>query len=117
MNANSGSELVLFSVSELVLFTLCSQSGAEAFILHYTYGQDLRKGGVFTPDACGFWHWHKHAYEQTYPPRNISLPVKCQARTLSTLLFAGFRTDANPNPIRTHDPRGKYVPFAVPAEL
>ena len=59
-----------------------SQSGAEAFILHYTYGQDLSEDGAFTPGVRGFWHWDKREYEQAYPPRNISLPVKCQVRTL-----------------------------------
>jgi len=60
-----------------------SQFGAEAFILHYTYGQDLGEGGAFTPGVRGFWHWDKREYEQAYPPRNISLPVKCQVRTLA----------------------------------
>jgi len=71
--------------------SLCAQFGAEAFILHYTYGQDLSEGGAFTPGSRGFWHWDKREYEQAYPPRNISLPVKCQARILWARLCAGLR--------------------------
>ena len=65
-------------------FPLPAQFGAEAFILHYTYGQDLSEAGAFTPGARGFWHWDKREYEQVYPPRNISLPLQCQVRTLPT---------------------------------
>ena len=59
------------------------QWGNEAFIMHYTYGQDLSELGAFTPGKRGFWHWDKREYESSYPPRNISLPAKCQVRVVA----------------------------------
>ena len=72
------------------------QAGAEAFIIHYTYGQDLSEAGAFTPGVRGFWHWDKREYERTYPPRNISLPVKCQVNHSNPVYRP--KQDAQPSP-------------------
>ena len=57
-----------------------------AFILHYTYGQDLDESGVFSPGVAGFFHFDKRDYENKYPPRGLPLPAKCDGPVIPTLM-------------------------------
>ena len=62
------------------------QNGVMAFILHYTYGQDLNENGDFSPGVVGFFHFDKRDYENQYPPRGLPLPAKCQGPAIPTLI-------------------------------
>ncbi|KFM22371.1 hypothetical protein F751_0081 [Auxenochlorella protothecoides] len=44
------------------------------YILHYTYGMDYTKEGVFTPGKIGEWRFDKRAYSLRPPPRNLGEP-------------------------------------------
>jgi len=45
-----------------------------AYIIHYTYGQDIDPTGKFQPGVKGYWHWDKRDYIQGRLPRNIPEP-------------------------------------------
>jgi hypothetical protein len=62
---------------------LTAANGREAYILHYTYGQDCdEKTGTPLTDKVGSWHFDKRDYERKYPARNITLPTKCRAKAM-----------------------------------
>ena len=44
------------------------------YILHYTYGMDYTKDGVFTPGKYGEWRFDKRTYASLPPPRNLGMP-------------------------------------------
>merc|ERR550532_827762 len=44
------------------------------YILHYTYGMDYTKEGVFTPGKYGEWRFDKRSYAMRAIPRNLELP-------------------------------------------
>jgi len=41
---------------------LTAENGKEAYIIHFTYGNDFNEEGVFTPGKIGFWHFDKRDY-------------------------------------------------------
>ena len=38
------------------------QNGKDAYMIHFTYGDDFNEMGVFTPGKVGYWHWDKRDY-------------------------------------------------------
>ena len=36
-----------------------AQNGKDAYMIHFTYGDDFNEKGEFTPGKVGFWHWDK----------------------------------------------------------
>jgi hypothetical protein len=41
---------------------LTAENGKEAYIIHFTYGNDFNEKGQFTPGKIGFWHFDKRDY-------------------------------------------------------
>ncbi|KAI3426134.1 hypothetical protein D9Q98_008513 [Chlorella vulgaris] len=54
--------------------SLTSENGKEAYMIHFTYGDDFDEKGQFTPGKVGHWHWDKRDYTNKYPPRNFPMP-------------------------------------------
>ena len=50
--------------------------GKEAYIIHYTYGQDFAKSGVATPGKIGEWHFDKRDFTGIPPKEKIPMPPK-----------------------------------------
>ncbi|EFN56305.1 hypothetical protein CHLNCDRAFT_22296, partial [Chlorella variabilis] len=46
----------------------------DAYMIHFTYGDDFNEKGEFTPGKVGFWHWDKRDWTNKYPPRNFPMP-------------------------------------------
>ena len=57
-----------------------------AFIIHYTYSQDLDASGDYSGNDHGLYHFDKRQYESGYPPRGLPLPEKCQGSAIPTLM-------------------------------
>ncbi|KAL4518212.1 hypothetical protein Ndes2437A_g04508 [Nannochloris sp. 'desiccata'] len=55
---------------------LTAENGKEAYIIHFTYGNDFNEQGVFTPGKIGSWHFDKRDYMEKYPPLNFPMPPK-----------------------------------------
>eukprot|EP00887_Chlorella_sp_A99_P004186 scaffold23.g4186.t1 len=55
---------------------LTANNGEEAYMIHFTYGNDFDLQGKFTPGKVGAWHWDKRDWTVKYPPRNFPLPPK-----------------------------------------
>ena len=47
----------------------------EFFILHFTYGMDYDKNGVFTPGKIGAWRFDKRSFMAGIPPKNLEPPL------------------------------------------
>ena len=47
---------------------------APYYLLHYTYGNDYTKEGVFTPGKYGEWRFDKRTYSANPPPRKLGEP-------------------------------------------
>jgi len=41
---------------------LTAENGKEAYIIHFTYGNDFNEQGVFTPGKIGSWHFDKRDF-------------------------------------------------------
>lgn len=64
-------------------------NGQDAYIIHYTYGNDYNEAGVFTPGKVGAWHWDKRDYSYRYPPLvNPMPPENCQNEVVKYLIAA-----------------------------
>ena len=50
-------------------------NGKDAYLIHYTYGDDFDDNGRFTPGKVGTWHWDKRDY-MARAPEKISPPPK-----------------------------------------
>jgi hypothetical protein len=63
---------------KMKLLTLWSvPSEMEPFyLLHFTYGMDYTRKGVFTPGKYGEWRFDKRTYAQLPPPRHLSEPPR-----------------------------------------
>jgi hypothetical protein len=46
------------------------------YLLHFTYGMDYTRKGVFTPGKYGEWRFDKRTYAQLPPPRHLSEPPR-----------------------------------------
>lgn len=62
------------------------QSLTGFYIIHYTYGNDYTKEGVFTPGKMGAWRFDKRSYMARIPPKNLELPPKAVPETVRTLI-------------------------------
>ena len=61
--------------------------GTDAYILHYTYGNDYSAEGKMTYGTVGAWHFDKRDYTSAYPPKNIpDLPKNIDSPTLRRLI-------------------------------
>ena len=60
------------------------------YILHYTYGMDYTKDGVFTPGKYGEWRFDKRTYASLPPPRNLGEPPPGMPNTLVRHLVAAI---------------------------
>ena len=56
------------------------------YILHYTYGNDYTKKGVFTPGKMGEWRFDKRSYMGRIPPTPLELPPKGTPDSVRTLI-------------------------------
>jgi hypothetical protein len=56
------------------------------YILHYTYGNDYTKKGVFTPGKMGEWRFDKRTYMGRIPPSPLELPPKGTPDSVRTLI-------------------------------
>ena len=52
-----------------------SIKGKDAYIIHYTYGDDFDEEGRFTPGKVGSWHFDKRDYMQQAPSK-IKMPPR-----------------------------------------
>jgi hydroxyproline O-arabinosyltransferase len=52
------------------------------YLLHFTYGMDYTRKGVFTPGKYGEWRFDKRTYAQLPPPRHLSEPPRCMRNAL-----------------------------------
>ena len=59
---------------------------AGFYILHYTYGNDYTKDGVFTPGKIGQWRFDKRSYMGRIPAKNLELPPKGVPESVRTLI-------------------------------
>ena len=55
--------------------TRAKSNGRQAFVIHYTYGQDFTKSGQMTNGKVGDWHWDKRDHTLT-PPGKIPPPPR-----------------------------------------
>ncbi len=46
------------------------------YLLHFTYGMDYTKRGVFTPGKYGEWRFDKRTYATLPPPRHLGEPPR-----------------------------------------
>jgi hypothetical protein len=60
------------------------------YILHYTYGMDYTKDGVFTPGKYGEWRFDKRTYASLPPPRNLGEPPPGMPNALVRHLVAAI---------------------------
>lgn len=63
---------LLFSVVALTQRLSCPplcriQNGLDAFVIHFTYGQDFDERGEFSPGKVGAWHWDKRDWIVSAP--------------------------------------------------
>mmetsp|Transcript_9245 Transcript_9245/g.15859 ORF Transcript_9245/g.15859 Transcript_9245/m.15859 type:complete len:123 (-) Transcript_9245:130-498(-) len=56
------------------------------YIIHYTYGNDYTKDGVFTPGKIGQWRFDKRSYMGRIPPSPLELPPKGTPSSVRTLI-------------------------------
>lgn len=69
--------------------SLKAENGKDAYIIHFTYGNDFNESGKFTPGKVGFWHWDKRDYTDKYPPMNFPLPPEgCTNEAVKHLVSA-----------------------------
>ena len=61
--------------------------GQDAYILHYTYGNDYDERGKMTYGKIGHWHFDKRDFSARYPPKNIpQLPSNIKSPVLRRLI-------------------------------
>ncbi|KAL1833106.1 hypothetical protein ACET3Z_002757 [Daucus carota] len=58
----------------------------DKYILHYTYGCDFDLEEQFMNGKIGEWRFDKRSYEETWPPRNLSLPPAGVPESVVTLV-------------------------------
>lgn len=60
----------------------------QAYIVHFTYGQDTDASGKITYGTRGAWHWDKRDYYGGYPPieKMTQPPEGCKNEALKTLM-------------------------------
>ncbi|KAK9797809.1 hypothetical protein WJX73_009693 [Symbiochloris irregularis] len=64
-----------------------SINGKDAYILHFTYGNDYSEQGQMTYGKVGSWHFDKRDYTALYPPKNIpDLPRNIDSPALRRLI-------------------------------
>ena len=71
----------------------------DFYILHYTYGCDYTRDGVFTPGKIGEWRFDKRSYMGRAPPRNLAPPPRAAPALVHTLVaYINEATSALPWP-------------------
>ncbi|KAK3256274.1 hypothetical protein CYMTET_34583 [Cymbomonas tetramitiformis] len=50
--------------------------GKDAYMIHYTYGNDFDLNGKFTPGKFGQWRFDKRQYMTRAPQKNLQMPPK-----------------------------------------
>jgi len=53
---------------------LVATNGKDAYIIHFTYGDDFDENGTLTPDKIGAWHLDKRDFQDRYPPNDFPMP-------------------------------------------
>lgn len=73
--------------------------GKEAYIIHYTYGDDYDQKGRFTNGKVGWWHFDKRDYSAVAPRKGQITPppegTNAVVRRLVEMINEGI--DALPN--------------------
>ena len=59
--------------------------GKDAYMIHYTYGDDFDENGRFTPGKRGSWHFDKRDY-MAQAPRKIQPPPKGANKVVHKLI-------------------------------
>lgn len=67
----------------------------KAFIIHYTYGCDYDMKGKMTYGKIGEWRFDKRSYDNTWPPKNLSLPPPGVPESVVTLVKMVNEATAN----------------------
>ena len=71
----------------------------DFYILHYTYGCDYTRDGVFTPGKIGEWRFDKRSYMGRAPPRHLAPPPRAAPALVHTLVaYINEATSALPWP-------------------
>ena len=70
--------------------------GKDAYIIHFTYGDDFNENGVFTPGKIGAWHFDKRDYTVKVPPLNFPMPPSgCNNEAVKRLIASVNEASAN----------------------
>ena len=78
----------------------------EFFILHFTYGMDYDKNGVFTPGKIGAWRFDKRSFMAGIPPKNLEPPPPgCDNELVKRLIE--MMNEASANLPNWEDPLGR----------
>ncbi|XP_073136493.1 hydroxyproline O-arabinosyltransferase 1-like [Henckelia pumila] len=67
----------------------------KAYIIHYTYGCDYDLQGRLTYGKIGEWRFDKRSYDNSWPPRNLSMPPPGVPESVVTLVKMVNEATAN----------------------